>query len=367
MNSIARKIESDILEKNASKLEGGNISLEENIKALIKCGYWGLLQPRIFGGGGETYLNYIMVMEEFSKHCVNTALTYSVHNIFSRIINKYGTEDQKKRYLPACVNGEKLGAVCIAESTAGSDVGGMNTYYVKEGRGIKLVGRKVFVSSGGLADSYIVFARSLGTKRKDGLSCFLVEKNAKGLEFGRTEKKMGLNGSPTREVILDNCIVTPHDRVGEENEGFTIISEGLAEGRISIGAMCVGLAYRALNEALLHSKKSAQSNRPLSSFQVAQTMLADMSILLQASRLLVWQAAVMLDRGEDFSLAASRAKTFASDVVVRITNDAVQILGEHAYMKDSNVERYMRQAKLFQIAEGTNEVQRMLIAKKILN
>ena len=177
---------------------------------------------------------------------------------------------------------------------------------------------------------------------------------------------MGYNGSPTRELIFNDCAVGVGNRIGEEGSGFKIVTEGLFEGRISIGAICVGLAFRAFNEALSYSKERVQFGRPISSFQAIQIMLADMSILLEASRLLVRQAAAMRDRGEGFSAAASRAKTFASDATMKITTDAVQILGGYGYMKDYKVERYMRQAKIFQIVEGTNQIQRLIVAKDLL-
>jgi len=362
----ARRIGREVLEIHAEKVEEEPVFPEESISALKENNYFGLLIPMKYGGMEESYLNYVIVMEELSKYCVNTMVAYSVHNIVSGIIERYGTEDQKNRYLPDFARGEKLGAICIAESFAGSDVGGIRSYYVKEGKDFNLVGRKAFVSSGGVADCYLVFARSSGTSRKEGITCFIVGKNAEGVGFGRPERKMGMNGSPTSELILDGCKVTLDDMIGKEGEGFDIIARGLAGGRISVGAMSVGLGSRAFHEALSYSKERIQFGRAISSFQAIQFMLADMSIHLEASRLLVRQAAVAKDCGEDYSAAASRAKTFASDAAMKITTDAVQILGGYGYLREYKVERYMRQAKLLQIAEGTNEIQRLLIVKDIL-
>lgn len=362
----AKRIGWEVLEKNAERVEEEPVFPEESIRVLKENGFFGLLIASKYGGMEESYLNYVTVMEELSNHCVNTTITFSVHNILSDIIGRYGSEDQKNRYLPDFAVGDKLGAIGIAEEFAGSDAGGIRSYYVKEGKNFNLSGRKAFVTSGGVADYYLVFARSSGTSRKEGITCFIVGKNAEGVGFGRPERKLGMNGSPTSEVILDCCKVTLDDMIGKEGEGFDIISNGLAGGRISIGAMSVGLGSRAFHEALSHSKERMQFGRAISSFQAIQFMLADMSILLEASRLLVRQAAVARDRGEDYSAAASRAKAFASDAAMKITTDAVQILGGYGYLRGYKVERYMRQAKLLQIAEGTNEIQRLLIAKDIL-
>lgn len=362
----AERIGREVLEKNAEMVEEDHFFPEESVNVLKENGFFGLLIPEEFGGVGESFLLYSVVMEELSKYCINTSGAYSVHNTTSGIILKYGTEEQKRKFLPALASGSKLGAICITESQAGSDIAGMRTNYARKGSGILLNGTKIFITSGGVADLYLVFARLKGTERKDGISCFVVEKGTPGLEFGRLEKKMGYCGSPTRELVFNDCEVEFRERIGEEGAGFKIVTDGLFEGRISIGAICAGLASRAFNEALSYSEERVQFGRPISSFQAIQFLLADMSILLEASRLLVRQAAAMRDRGEGFSAAASRAKTFASDATMKITTDAVQILGGYGYIKDYKVERYMRQAKIFQIVEGTNQIQRLIIAKDLL-
>lgn len=237
---------------------------------------------------------------------------------------------------------------------------------MKDGNKFNISGSKSFVTSGRVADYYLVFARSSGSGRKEGITCFIVGRNAAGVEFGRPERKMGMNGSSTTELTLDNCMLSIDDMIGGEGGGFDIIAKSLAGGRISVGAMSVGLGSRAFLEALSYARERIQFGRAISSFQAIQFMLADMSVLLEASRLLVRQAAVARDGGEDYSAAASMAKTFASDAAMKITTDAVQILGGYGYLRSFKVERYMRQAKLFQIAEGTNEIQRLLIAKAIL-
>ncbi len=362
----ARRIGQEILEKNAEKVEEEPVFPEENLRALKENGFFGILIPKKYGGIEESYLNYVIVMEELSRYCVNTMVTYSVHNIVSGIIERYGAEDQKNRYLPEFARGEKLGAICIAEFNAGSDVGGIRSCYMKDGNKFNISGSKSFVTSGRVADYYLVFARSSGSGRKEGITCFIVGRNAAGVEFGRPERKMGMNGSSTTELTLDNCMLSIDDMIGGEGGGFDIIAKSLAGGRISVGAMSVGLGSRAFLEALSYARERIQFGRAISSFQAIQFMLADMSVLLEASRLLVRQAAVARDGGEDYSAAASMAKTFASDAAMKITTDAVQILGGYGYLRSFKVERYMRQAKLFQIAEGTNEIQRLLIAKAIL-
>lgn len=362
----ARRIGCEVLERNAEAVEEDHLFPEESLRVLKEQGFFGLLIPEEFGGIGESFFLYSVIMEELSKYCINTAGAYSVHNTTAGIILKYGTEEQKRKFLPALASGSKIGAICITESQAGSDIAGLRTYYTKKNNEIYLNGTKIFITSGGVADIYLVFARIKGTERKNGISCFLVEKGTFGLECGRLEKKMGYNGSPTRELIFNDCAVGIGDMIGDEGAGFNIVTEGLFEGRISIAAICVGLAFRAFNEARSYSKERTQFGKPISSFQAIQIMLADMSILLEASRLLVREAAVMRDKGREFAVAASRAKTFASDSTMKITTDAVQILGGYGYMKDYKVERYMRQAKIFQIVEGTNQIQRLIVAKDLL-
>ncbi len=366
MVETANKIGRDVLEKNAEAAEENHLFPDESVNVLKDEGFFGLLIPEEYGGIGESFLVYSLVIEELSKYCISTAGTYSVHNTVAGILSKYGTKDQKERYLPLLASGARVGAICITESQAGSDIAGMKSTYTRKGDQVVLNGTKIFITTGGVADLYLVFARLRGTDRKNGISCFVVEKGTPGLEYGRIENKMAYNGSPTRELIFSNCAVAICDMIGKEGDGFGIVTDGLFEGRISVGAVCTGLAARAFSESLAYSKERAQFGKPISSFQAIQFMLADMSMLLEASRLLVRQAADIRDRGGDFSAAAARAKTFASDAAMKITTDAVQILGGYGYMKDYKVERYMRQAKIFQIVEGTNQIQRLIIAKDLL-
>jgi alkylation response protein AidB-like acyl-CoA dehydrogenase len=280
------------------------------------------------------------------------------------IINDFGTEKQKQTYLPKLTTGEEIGAFCLSESGAGSDAASLKTTAKKVDGGYIINGTKLWITSGGIAKTYIVMARTGGEGAK-GVSAFIVRDGTPGLSFGKKEKKMGWRTSPTREVIFENCFVPEENRLINEGEGFKVAMAALDKGRITIGAVAVGLTERALDEAVKYSLTRQQFNQAIFEFQGLQFMMADMALELESSRLLVQEAARLYDEGRPSQKIASMAKLKATDAAMKVTTDAVQILGGVGYTREYPVERFMRDAKVLQIVEGTNQVQRVVIARQL--
>lgn len=323
--------------------------------------------PTEYGGIGASELAVVMAIEELSRHCATTALLLAVQQLGSTPILLAGNEQQKHKYLPRLASGEWMAAFGLTEAGSGSDSAAMRTMAVRRDNKYILNGSKRFITNGGLAQVNSIFAITdprIGTR---GISVFIVEKSFPGFSVGRIEDKMGIKGSQTAELIFTDCEVPVENLLGREGDGFKIAMMTLDRTRPGIGAQALGIAQGALDLAVSYSKQRVQFNRPIADNQGIQFMLADMAVKVEAARLLVYNVAEMIDRGEkDFSMYSSMAKLFASDAAMMVTNDAIQVLGGYGYMKEYPAERMMRDAKITQIYEGTNQIQRVVIARELL-
>ncbi len=340
----------------------------ETIPLMGKMGLFGLPFPVEIGGAGGNYPLYTLAISEIAKACGTTAiiLSGSVSLCIAPIV-EFGTPEQKARFLPKLFSGEWLGAFGLTEPNAGTDAAGQQTTAVKDGDSYILNGSKIFITNAGYAHVYIIFAmtdKSLGTK---GISAFIVESDAPGFRVGKKEKKMGIRGSSTCEIIFENCRIPATNLLGELGKGFSIAMKTLDGGRIGVAAQALGLAQGALEEAIHYTKERKQFGKPISAFQNTQFQLADMATKVESARLLVEQAARAKDlKSPDLSMYAAMAKLHAAEVAMEVTTKAVQLFGGYGYTRDYPVERMMRDAKITEIYEGTSEVQRMVIAGALL-
>jgi butyryl-CoA dehydrogenase len=340
---------------------------DETVEKMAKFGFLGIPFPKEYGGQGCDTLTYIMCVEELSKVCATTGLIVSVHtSLCMNPIITYGTEEQKQKYLIPLAKGEKLGAFGLTEPNAGTDAAGQQTTAILDGDYYVLNGSKLFITSGGKADVYIVMAmtdKSAGTR---GISAFIVEKGFSGFSFGKQEKKMGIRGSSTTELIFENCLVPKENLLGKLGRGFGIAMGTLNGGRIGIAAQAVGIAAGALDETVKYTKERKQFNRPISAFQNTQFQLADMKVQVEAARLLLYKAACLKEAGAEFAADAAMAKLFASETAMSVTTKCVQLFGGYGYTREYPMERMMRDAKITEIYEGTSEVQKMVISAAML-
>ncbi len=339
----------------------------EHFKKMAELGFTGMMLPPEYGGLGADTLTHTVVIEEIARGSAVMAVMLEVHNTLAcESINRFGTPELKKKYLPKLASGEYLGAFALTEPNSGSDVSGMRTTAVLQGDSYVLNGSKCFITSGGQAHLYLVMARTNKGAGARGISAFLVEKGTPGLSFGQPEEKMGLTASHTTDLILDNCRIPRGNLVGREGEGFKIALTVLDGGRLGIGAQALGITQAAFEAAIKYSKERVQFGQPIANFQAIQWMLAEMSTDLDAARMLLYHAAWLKDQGVPMTTEAARAKLFASTMAVKHTAKAVQIHGGYGYMKEYNVERFMREAKVTEIYEGTSEIQKLVIARNVL-
>ncbi len=334
---------------------------------LGELGLTGIVFPEAYGGAGADYISYAIAVEELSRVCASTGVTLSAHlSLCANPIFLFGTEEQKHKYLKPLAEGSKLGAFGLTENSAGSDAGGTKTTAVRDGNEWVLNGSKVFITNGGDAETYVVFARTDKEAQKHrGISAFIVEKGTPGFGFGKKEQKLGIRSSPTMELVFENCRIPAENLLGEEGQGFKVGMKTLDGGRIGIAAQALGIAQGAYEAALNYAKERKQFNQSISSFQAIQFKLADMATEIEAARLLVYQAAYRASAGLSYGQQSAMAKMYASDVAMRVTTEAVQIFGGYGYTREFPVERMMRDAKITQIYEGTNEVQRVVIGAAI--
>ena len=317
------------------------------------------------GGSEMSRLDAAIIMEELSAGCTSTAAFISIHNMASWMIDRFGTDEQRKRLLPKLVTMEKIASYCLTEPGSGSDAASLKTKAVKDGDHYILNGSKAFISGAGVSDVYVCMVRT-GEDGPKGISCIVVEKGMPGLSFGKKERKMGWNSQPTAQVIFDNCRVPVANRIGAEGEGFRIAMMGLDGGRINIGACSVGTARAALDEAKAYVTDRKQFGRPIAEFQATQFKLADMATELEASRLMIRNAADALDKKVPrATMLCAMAKRFASDMGSKIANEALQLHGGYGYLKDFPAERHVRDLRVHQILEGTNEIMRVIVAREM--
>jgi alkylation response protein AidB-like acyl-CoA dehydrogenase len=337
----------------------------EKFRLLGKSGLLGLPYPERWGGAGQPYEVYLQVLEEVAAAWMTVGISLSVHTMSCFALSRFGTEDQCDRFLPEMLGGELLGGYSLSEPQAGSDAAALSTKAGRSaGGGYEITGTKAWTTGGGEVDYYTLMARTSEDGPR-GISCFLLDAGTPGLSAGPGEHKMGLTGSPTTELLLDAAPVAEDRRVGGEGQGLKIALESLNSGRLGIAACAVGLAQAALDEAAAYVTGRTQFGRPVGDFQGMEFLLADMAAAVDSSRAAYLDAARRRDRGMDFRRAASVAKLVATDAAMRVTTDAVQALGGAGYTRDFPAERYMREAKVPQIFEGTNQIQRMLIAREL--
>jgi len=336
----------------------------ELFNELGELGFTGMTLPEEYGGAGLSYEDFCHVLEEISKSSISYAVTISVSTMTQAILNAFGNEEQKKKYLPELTSGKEIGAFALSESGSGSDAGALKTTAKKVDGGYVLNGTKLWITSGGIAKTYIVMARTGGPGHK-GISAFIVQDGMEGFSYGKKENKMGWNISPTRELIFENCFIPEENLLKEEGFGFKVAMSALDRGRITIGAIGVGCAQRALDESVKYSLERKQFDQEIFNFQGLQFMMADMATEIEASRLLVLSAAQSFDAGTPNQTVACMAKMKATDTAMKVTTDAVQILGGVGYTKEYPVERFMRDAKVLQIVEGTNQIQKVVIARQL--
>lgn len=336
----------------------------EIYKELGDLGFAGITLPEEYGGMNLTVADQCVALAELAKSSVSYAVTLSVSMMVQSIINAFGTKAQKEKYLPSLTSGAEIASFCLSESSAGSDAASLKTTAKKVDGGYILNGAKMWITSAGLSSTYLVMARTGGPGSK-GVSAFIVESSFEGFSVGKKERKMGWKVSPTCEILLKDCFVPDANLLGAEGEGFKAAMSGLDKGRITIGSIAVGVAERALDEAVNYSLTREQFGHPIFDFQGLQFMMADMATEVEAARLLVARAAELFDSGKSNSKLASMAKLKATDVAMKVSTDSVQILGGVGYTSEYPVERLMRDAKVLQIVEGTNQVQRVVIARKL--
>ncbi|GGG12370.1 acyl-CoA dehydrogenase [Lysinibacillus alkalisoli] len=332
---------------------------------MAELGLTGIPWPEEYGGAGMDYLAYVITIEELSRVCASTAVVLSAHtSLAGWPIYKYGNEEQKQKYLRPMAEGKKVGAYGLTEPGSGSDAGGMKTTARLDGDAYVLNGSKIFITNGGIADTYVVFAVTDPTS-KHGTSAFIVEADTPGFSVGKKEKKLGIRSSPTTEIMFDNCRIPKENLLGKEGEGFIIAMKTLDGGRNGIAAQAVGIAQGALDAAVGYAKERVQFGKPIAAQQGISFKLADMATQTEASRLLTYQAAWLESNDLPYGKASAMAKLMAGDTAMKVTTDAVQVYGGYGYTKDYPVERYMRDAKITQIYEGTQEIQRLVISRML--
>lgn len=339
----------------------------ENVEKMAKLGMLGIPFSKEYGGAGGDTLSYIMAVEELSKVCGTTGVIVSAHtSLCASLIDQFGTKDQKEKYLTDLATGKKLGAFGLTEPGAGTDAAGQQTVAVKDGDNYILNGSKIFITNGGVAETFIIFAMTDKSKGTRGISAFIVEKGFEGFSIGKKEEKLGIRASSTTELVMSNCVVPKENLIGQEGKGFGIAMKTLDGGRIGIAAQALGIAEGAFEEAVNYMKERKQFGRPLSAFQGLQWMIAEMDVKIEAAKHLVYKAAWLKDNKKPYSVEAARAKLYAAEVAMDVTTKAVQIFGGYGYTKEYPVERMMRDAKITEIYEGTSEDQKMVISGSAL-
>ena len=338
---------------------------EETVKKMAKLGMMGIYFPKEYGGSGADVLTYVMAVEELSKVCGTTGVILSAHtSLCCAPIYENGTAAQKEKYLPKLCSGEWLGAFGLTEPGAGTDAGGVKTMAVLDEKGENYIlnGSKIFITNAGYADVFIIIAMTDKSRGQRGLSAFIVERTFPGFSVGAHEKKMGIKGSSTCELIMENCIVPKENLLGKENKGFNLAMATLNGGRIGIAAQALGLAEGAIDETVKYTKERKQFGKSIFKQQNTQFQLADLVARTDAAKWLVYNAAMTKQAGQNYAVAAAKAKLFAAETAMAVTTKAVQFFGGYGYTRDYPVERMMRDAKITEIYEGTSEVQRMVIA-----
>lgn len=365
VEDAARRFAREKLAPQAALWDEKEIFPVETLREAAALGFAGIYVKSDVGGSEMSRLDAAIIFEELSAGCTSTAAYISIHNMASWMIDRFGNDEQRKRLLPKLATMEKIASYCLTEPGAGSDAANLKTRAVRDGDHYVLNGSKAFISGAGVSDIYTCMVRT-GEDGPKGISCIVVEKGMPGLSFGKKERKMGWNSQPTAQVIFDDCRVPVANRIGAEGDGFRIAMMGLDGGRINIGACSVGTARAALEEAMAYTKDRKQFGKAISEFQASQFKFADMATELEASRLMIRSAAASLDqRSPRATMLCAMAKRFATDTCSKIANDALQLHGGYGYLKDFPAERHVRDLRVHQILEGTNEIMRVIIAREL--
>jgi alkylation response protein AidB-like acyl-CoA dehydrogenase len=367
VREMARRFADEVVAPRARDLDENEEFPHDIVKQMGELGFMGLPYPEKYGGAGMDYLAYAIAVEEIARWCGSTAITLAAHvSLGCGPVYGNGTEEQKQKYLVPMAKGEKIGAFGLTESGAGSDAAGTQTRASKVDGGWRINGSKIYITNGSVADFITFTARTDGGKGTQGISAYIIETSAPGYRVGKREKKMGLHGSDTVEVVFEDVFVPQANLLGDPEGGFKAFMRTLMGGRISIGALALGLAQGAYEHSLRYAKERKQFGQPIANFQAVQFMLADMAVQIEGARLMVYHAALLKDAGKEFGKEASMAKLYASEIANRVTDKAIQVHGGMGYCRDVPVERMHRDAKLMEIGEGTSEIQRMVIAREIL-
>jgi alkylation response protein AidB-like acyl-CoA dehydrogenase len=365
VEEAARRFASDKLAPNAAKWDAEEIFPVDVMREAAALGFASIYVKDDVGGSSLSRLDAAIIFEELSAGCTSTAAFISIHNMASWMIDRFGSDAQRRRFLPKLVTMDHLASYCLTEPGSGSDAASLKTRAARDGDHYVLNGSKAFISGAGTSDVYVCMVRT-GEEGPKGISCLVIEKGTPGLSFGKKERKMGWNSQPTAQVIFEDCHVPVENRIGAEGEGFRIAMAGLDGGRINIGACSVGTARAALEEAMAYVRDRKQFGRAIADFQATQFKLADMATELEASRLMIRSAASALDRKEPrATMLCAMAKRFATDTGFKVANDGLQLHGGYGYLKDFPAERHVRDLRVNQILEGTNEIMRVIVSREM--
>ena len=367
IQNLARQIAREKVKPVRAELDEKEEFPWEIMKVLAQADLFGLYIPEEYGGFGGGAFENCLAVEELSRACIGVSVSFAASGLGAYPILLFGSEGQKKKYLPQIASGQRLAAFGLTEAGAGSDAGGTRTTAVLDGNEYVINGTKQWITNGGEAEIYTVIAMTNPAKGSRGASAFIVEKGTPGFSFGKKEKKMGIRSSATRELVFENCRIPKENLLSKEGMGFLVAMKTLDKSRPGIGSQAVGLAQGAIDECVEYARERRQFDQPIISFQAIQHMLADMCTQTEAARALVYAVAKFIDSDpKDVSKASAMAKLFASDVAMKVTVDAVQIMGGYGYMREYPVEKMMRDAKILQIYEGTNQIQRNVIGTAII-
>ena len=365
--TVVREFAHDKVLPRAAEIDQTATFPADLVRQMADMGLMGIPFPEKYGGAGQRYLLFAHIVEELCRACASTGLVMDVNiSLCGEPIWLFGTDEQKQKYLGPLARGEKLGALAMTEPEAGSDAASIRTTAVRRGDRFVLNGRKIFITNGEVADTYVVTAVTDRTKGTRGITDFIVEKEMPGVSFTTHYDKMGIRGAPTTDVVLEDVEVPVENILGGEGNGFKVTMDTLDAGRIGIAAQAVGIARAALEDSVAYARDRVQFGKPIAQFQAVQFMLADMATSIHAARLLTLRAAALRDRNVPCARESSMAKLFAGDTAMSVTTDAVQIFGGYGYMQEYPVERHMRDAKITQIYEGTQQIQRVVIARQVL-
>ncbi len=363
---LARQFAADHFEPHAEEWDAKSVFPVDQLRKAAELGFAGIYVREDVGGSQLTRLDAALIFEQLSGGCASTAAYLSIHNMASWMIDKFGNDEQRHKWLPSLTTMEHFASYCLTEPGAGSDAASLRTKAVRDGDHYVLNGSKAFISGGSTSDIYVVMVRT-GEDGPKGISCIVVEKDTPGLSFGAQEKKMGWHSQPTSAVIFEDCRVPVTNRLGEEGDGFKIAMMGLDGGRLNIGACSLGAAGKCLDLTTAYMAERKQFGKPLAAFQALQFKLADMATELEAAKLLLYRAAMKVDdRTEDCAPHAAMAKRFATDIGFNVVNQALQLHGGYGYVRDYPIERFLRDVRVHQILEGTNEIMRVIIARHLL-